>query len=134
MHNPDFNNRSEAQDLGPQWAPKVHPATRALEPEDPLEFFAAQVPGDPELMLRCTVEEYARQGWSGAEILSLFSDPNYPALQQLARQLGPDRVKQCVAQVLGECGAFKVKVQEYHDELSCVPQCELVQLQIKGES
>ena len=118
----------------PQLVPKVHPATRAAEPEDPLELVATQVPGDPELMLRCTVEEYAREGWSAEMILQLFRDPAYPALLALGRRLGPDRLAALVAQVLARCGTFRVQVKELPDPLQRLPQCELVELELPDRS
>ena len=51
--------------------PKVHPASREMLPDDPLEMHGFEVPGDPELMLRLLVEEYARMGWGMEAILAV---------------------------------------------------------------
>ena len=52
-----------------EFVPKAHPATREMLPEDPLEMQAFEVPGDPELMLRFIVEEYAGIGWDADAIM-----------------------------------------------------------------
>ena len=113
--------------------PKVHPATRSVEPEDPMELCATAVPGDPLRMLRCTVEEYAREGWPLEAILRLFVDPAYPALHALGQWLGPQRLREQVQAVLAQCGTFRVQVVEAPDELDGVPQQELVQLELPRE-
>ena len=53
----------------PHSTAKVHPATREVLPDDPMEMHGFEVPGDPNLMLRLLVEEYARMGWGAEEIL-----------------------------------------------------------------
>ena len=56
-------------------APKVHPASREILPDDPMNLHAVEVPGDTELMLRLLVEEYARMGWNLESLLELARDP-----------------------------------------------------------
>ena len=46
-----------------RFVPKVHPATRAVEPDDPMDLDATLVPGDVDLMFRSVVQEYAWMGW-----------------------------------------------------------------------
>ncbi len=118
----------------PRLVPKVHPATRAAEPEDPMELCATATPGEPELMLRCTVEEYAREGWPVERIVALFADPAYPALHALGTWLGPAELRRRVERIVAQCGTFRVQVVEAPDELDCVPQQELVQLEIPQEN
>src|SRR6516225_3407479 len=71
-----------------RFVPKVHPATRPAEPDDPLTLHATAVAGDPEVMLQCLVQEYAWMGWNVEEILGLFRDPFYPALHGLLSLYG----------------------------------------------
>jgi hypothetical protein len=85
---------------------KVHPATRALEMEDPLEMFATAVPGDPEVMLQCLIQEYASMGWNTKQILSLFNDPSYPALHSLLHAYGESAIAEQIAALLDRSGVF----------------------------
>ena len=75
------------------FVPKVHPATRPVEPDDPMNLFAVEVPGDPELMLRLLVEEYARMGWGLDALLGLFRDPFYVAAHGLWLHYGEEELK-----------------------------------------
>jgi hypothetical protein len=91
-------------------APKVHPLSRLAEAEDPLEMVAVPLAGDPELMLRCVVEEYARMGWDAEQILKLFEDPFYPALAGLRRLHGDAGLTEYVTDLVRRPGAFRVRV------------------------
>ena len=82
--NLNLNSNGNA-DATPTPTPKIHPATREILPEDPMEMHGFEVPGDPNLMLRLLVEEYARMGWGAATIVQLARDPNYQALYGLLR-------------------------------------------------
>jgi hypothetical protein len=88
--------------------PKVHPATRPAEVEDPFMLHANPVPGDPEVMLRCLVQEYAWMGWGADEIIGLFRDPSYPALNELWHGQGGEWVCRRVAALVGETGVYRV--------------------------
>ncbi len=52
-------------------------------------------PGDRDLeeMARCFVEEYARMGWNGEEILNLFRSPAYRGPHRIMRLKGEDFVR-----------------------------------------
>jgi hypothetical protein len=91
-----------------RFVPKVHPATRAVEPEDPLTLYATPVQGDPDLMLQCMVQEYAWMGWGTGEILELFRNPFYPALNQLWQFYGENVVRKRVAELLRETAVFHI--------------------------
>lgn len=93
-------------------APKVHPAAREMLPDDPLEMQAFQLPGDPHLMLRMLVEEYARLGWGAETILQLARDSNYQAFQWLRETYGDDDQRRLVTEILARCGVMRVKVVE----------------------
>jgi hypothetical protein len=91
-----------------RFVPKVHPASRPAEADDPLTLHATAVAGDPEIMLECFVQEYAWMGWGTEQVLTLFRDPNYPALYALLGHYGEDGVRRRVAAVLGRMGSFHV--------------------------
>jgi hypothetical protein len=90
-----------------RYVPKIHPATRPVEAEDPFELFATPLAGDPEVMLRCLVQEYAWMGWNTEQILGLFRNPFYPALYGLLRVYGETGIRTRVAAVLNSVGVFR---------------------------
>jgi hypothetical protein len=92
--------------------PKIHPASRELLPNDPLEMHGFEVPGDPQLMLRLLVEEYARMGFGFADIMRLARDPNYQAFYGLYRFLGEQELALRINQILGRCGVMRVTTRE----------------------
>jgi len=103
---------------------KVHPASREMLPDDPLDLQAFEVPGDTELMLRLLVEEYARMGWGTAEIMSLARDPFYVALHGLWRCYGEQGLRERVASVLARVGVTRVRI------VVAPEPTELVQIQL----
>jgi hypothetical protein len=115
-----------------RWVPKVHPATRPVEPEDPYSLHATLAAGDPEVMLQCLVQEYAWIGWDTERILALFRDPFYPALHALRDLYGDEGVRARVAALLNEGGVFQfdVAVEETPETEEPVP--ELIQLSIRN--
>jgi hypothetical protein len=86
--------------------PKVHPATRAAEPDDPYTLHATAAPGDPEVLLRCLVQEYTWMGCDAEQILALFRDPFYPALHGLLHAFGEDGLRARIAALLAKTGTF----------------------------
>ena len=111
--------------------PKVHPATRPVEPDDPLTLHATAVMGDPDIMLQCLVQEYAWMGWNAEQILRLFHDPFYPALHSLWCALGENGVRERIAALLGQTGVFRIegKVSEEPERDGAEP--ELIELGIR---
>ncbi|WP_298867027.1 hypothetical protein, partial [uncultured Gimesia sp.] len=105
--------------------PKIHPATREVLPDDPMELRGFQVPGDPQLMLRLLVEEYARVGWGIDSIMQLALDPNYEAFHKFLQQMGEEELRQQVGEIIDKCGIIRVKTKE----AAPVPQ-DLVQLNV----
>ncbi len=114
------------------WVPKVHPITRPVEPDDPLTLHATPVAGDPEVMLRCLVQEYAWMGWDAEQILNLFRDPNYPVLHDLLRIYSENGIRERIAAVLEQTGVFccEATVQEEPEPLEDEPG--LIQLGIRN--
>jgi hypothetical protein len=92
--------------------PKVHPASREILPEDPLEMYAVEIPGDPELMLRLLVEEYARIGFDVEDILRLARDPNFVAFHGLWKLYGEPELRRCVSEIRSRCGVMRVTAVE----------------------
>jgi hypothetical protein len=84
-----------------QWVPKVHPTTREVEPEDPMELIATPVQGDPEVMLECFLQEFAWMGWDAEQLMALFRDPGYPVLNQLLEHYGEPSIRERIRSLLG---------------------------------
>src|SRR5579883_1069632 len=91
----------------PQFVPKVHPATRAVEADDPMTLTATPVAGDPEEMLCCVIQEYAWMGWNLDQLMCLFRDPFFPALFGLWNLFGEAGLRERVAASLGRTGVFQ---------------------------
>src|SRR5262245_31323525 len=114
-----------------RYVPKVHPATRPVEPEDPMTLHAVAVAGDPDTMLRCLVEEYAWMGWGAEQILSLFRDPFYPLLHSLWQAQGEQSIREQIELILSQTGIlrFAGTVREKIEPAQAEP--ELVELGIR---
>jgi hypothetical protein len=91
---------------------KVHPATREMLPEDPMELHGHELPGDPDLMLRVIVEEFARMGWNADSIMLLACDPNYQAFSGLRALYGVQRLRSRIEHILSRCGVMRVRTME----------------------
>lgn len=108
-----------------QFVPKVHPATREIEADDPMELMAEIAPGDPEVMLNCMIEEFGWQGYDAEGLMRLFLDPEYPVLNQLLDYFGPTEVRSRIDAARTGFDAFSVRTvidetpepDEDHDEL-----------------
>lgn len=101
---------------------KVHPASREILPEDPMEMTGYQVSGDPRLMLRLLVEEYARIGWDTEAIMRLARDPNYRGFYGLLQLYGEDSLRNHIAEILSRTGVIRVKTFEKEREPECLVQ------------
>lgn len=113
-----------------RFVPKVHPASREVEPEDPMELCATPVAGDPAIMLRCAVEEYARMGWNAEQILALFQNPFYPALHSLCQSFGERAVRQQISGVLQRVGVFCVQATVKEQPFAPGSKAELVEIRV----
>lgn len=89
------------------WVPKIHPATRPVEEEDPMMLVAEAVAGDPIEMVDSFVQEFAWMGWSAEEIFHLFQSPAYPVLQQLMVYFGEEEIRRRIADRLARCGVLR---------------------------
>jgi hypothetical protein len=115
----------------PHLVPKVHPATRGVEADDPLELVAEPLPGDPDLMLACVVQEFAWMGWGADQLLELFRSPDYPALNQLLARYGAAEVRRRVGELLGRSGVFRVREAVADDPDPEDDEPELIQLTVR---
>jgi hypothetical protein len=91
---------------------KIHPASREILPDDPLELQAFELPGDPELMLRILVEEYARIGWELSDIMQRSHDANYTAFYALRQALGEEELRRRISRIIARCGVMRIKSTE----------------------
>jgi hypothetical protein len=66
------------------------------------------VEGDPDVLIRTLVREYAWMGWDAEQILGLFRDPFYPALNELLRAYGEAGIRERLAAVLDPMGVFRI--------------------------
>ncbi len=92
--------------------PKTDPRVREMLLDDPLSLTGVEVPGDPDLMLRLLVEEYARMGCDVGGILALAEDPFYQAFHGLLLSYGKEELRRRIAEVLARVGVVKVAVVE----------------------
>jgi len=111
-----------------RFVPKVHPASREVMADDPMTLWATPVAGDPDLLIRAVVQEYAWMGWDAEQIAALFRDPFYPMLHGLRHLLGEAGVRERIDAVFGHCGVFRFRstVREAPDDADDAP--ELVQI------
>jgi hypothetical protein len=118
-----------------RFVPKVHPASRPVEAEDPLSLHAISLEGDPELMLHCVVQEYAWMGWGSEQILSLFRDPFYPTLRELWDRYGEANLRERIASLIQQTGIFhfQVTIREEPEPKPEEAEPELVELGISAQ-
>jgi hypothetical protein len=109
-----------------RWVPKVHPLDRPAEADDPYELHAEPVQGDPQVMLECMLQEFVWMGWSQAELLALFDDPQYPVLCQLRAHFGREQVHTQVAELLAQWGRLRFRETIVEPE----PEPDLVQIRL----
>jgi hypothetical protein len=74
-----------------------------------MDLNATAVQGDPEVLIRAVVQEYAWMGWDGDQIASLFHDPFYPMLHGLLEALGEAGVRDRIDAVFNSAGVFRFR-------------------------
>ena len=99
------------------------PKNRPWEPEDPLHLNAATVEGNPEIMLACLVEEYARMGMNRQQIQELFDRPFFRATHGLKLLFGEGGLQKRIGQILGRCGVLRVQTQTPPGALGSRTRC-----------
>jgi hypothetical protein len=112
------------------FVPKVHPLSRGVEPEDPMELVATPAAGDPNDMLECLVQEYALMGWGLEELQNLFDDPAYPVLNELRAYYGYAELERRLLACFPPCGQLQFRenvVEEEPEER----EPELIELSVR---
>lgn len=99
-----------------QWVEKVHPLSREVEPEDPLELMAEPIYGDPAEMLDGLLQEFAWMGYTKDELLGLFHHPGYPLLCELRTHFGDAEVLRQVENLLERWGTLRFRETIVEDE------------------
>jgi len=94
-------------DHGPE-----HPKDRPMKAEDPLQLNALELDGDPDVLLTCLVEEFARMGWDADMILRTFSQEEYQGPSRLLRALGPEGARRRIEAIIARCGVWKMRIVE----------------------
>jgi hypothetical protein len=113
--------------------PKTHPMTREVEADDPMELMANHVPGDPDVMLECLVQEFAWMGWGLEQLLGLFRSPEYPVLNQMLGHYGEAEIRRRVSELLGRIGVYRFRetiVEDEPDDHDDAP--ELIQITVRS--
>ena len=113
----------------PNAVPKVHPATRAVEPDDPMDLHGVEVDGNPEVMLRILIEEYARMGCGLEELMTMCKQPFYVGFHGLLQFFGEEELSQRIRGILAKCGVFRVAMRE-----TALQTEQLVQLDLSPPS
>ena len=93
---------------------KPHPKDRSVEPEDPMNLHAVELDGDPELMLRIVIEEYARMGCDLESLMALCREPFYQGLHGLLLLYGEDELRKRVSEILSRTGVTRVRTVHRH--------------------
>lgn len=91
---------------------RTHPKDRAAKTDDPMELSGIELNGDPEVMLDCVVEEYARMGCDADAIFQMFDDPFFQGPYGLTRAFGREYIRSRVEGILRRCGVLRVRVVE----------------------
>jgi hypothetical protein len=109
-----------------RFVPKVHPASREVMADDPMTLYATPVAGDPDLLFRAVVQEYAWMGWNADQIAALFRDPFYPLLHCIWQVLGETCVRERIDAVFFQSGVFRFRSTVHEEPDEAAP--ELVQI------
>ena len=112
----------------PQYVPKVHPATRSVEADDPMMLYACPTGGDPELMIQCLVQEYAWMGFDGQAIMRLFRDSEYPALNALLAHYGENWIRARVQNILAGTGVHRFSGMVVDEADDMADKSEMIEL------
>ena len=100
-----------------------------MEAEDPLQLNATELDGDPDVLLTCIVEEFARMGWDADMILRNFSQPQFQGPYRLLQRLGPEGARKRVEEIVSRCGVWRIREIELK---AAEPEGEPVNLTIAG--
>ena len=113
-----------------RFQPKVHPATRGVEADDPMELAAQVVPGDPNVMLDCLIREFTWVGYGPDALVPMFRDPEYPVLNQLRSYFGDAEIARRVRDSLAGWESLRV-TEEFDDAPEPGDEDDLVELTVR---
>lgn len=88
---------------------KPHPKDRGVQPEDPMNLHAVELDGDPAIMLRMMVEEYARMGCDLNNFMQLCREPFYQGLHGLWLHFGEEELERRAREVFARSGVVRVR-------------------------
>jgi hypothetical protein len=109
-----------------------HPRDRAIQADDPMMLEPVEIDGDPEIMIDCLIEEFARMGWDTPTIVRMFDDPFYEGPYRARQLYTAEAFAARVRRVLARCGTMRVRLVECaHDQ---GPEEKPVVLTLRGRS
>lgn len=85
---------------------------KPAEPDDPTVLVGVGLPGDPELMAECVVDEYVRLGLGDEALLRLFRNPAFTAAHAIWRRHGEAYVRALIARARQRWGRPRFTVRE----------------------
>lgn len=88
----------------------THPAERPVEPEHPMALMADSFGGDPEVMLECVIQEYARLGHGTEQLIAMCRDPFFQAIYGLRELFGDEGLERRIRDIVGRCGVLRFSV------------------------
>ena len=87
---------------------RTHPKDRVPQADDPMEISGIEIEGDPQVMLQCIVEEFARMGCDSDTILRMFDDPFFQGPHGLTKAFGREYIRDRVNRILKRSGVMSV--------------------------
>ena len=100
---------------------RTHPKDRAPQADDPMEISGIEIEGDPQVMLQCIVEEFARMGCDAEDILRMFDDPFFQGPYGINLAFGRQYIRRYVTSMLKQSGVMRVRVIEQPPEEDLEP-------------
>ncbi len=89
----------------------VDPAKKECDPDDPMEFNGVALPGNSmEAMAGCFVEEFIMMGYTDEQLLKMFRDPFYVAVNMVYKEKGEAFVTALIQQARSKLGTFRFRV------------------------
>jgi hypothetical protein len=85
------------------------------DPQDPMILVGVALPADPESqrdMAYAFAEEFARLGYGGPQILSVFNEPFYAGAHGALLQLGEAEVRRIVDETVAVWGRMRLVDRE----------------------
>jgi hypothetical protein len=109
-----------------------HPRDRAILPDDPMMLEPVEIDGDPEIMIDCLIEEFARMGWDTDTIIRMFDDPFYEGPHRARQRYSDAAFRLRVRRVLARCGTLRVRIVETAEAAAATEQ--FASLTVRGRT